>query len=44
MAGLGPANAGEERVRCIRQADEEDHALIEFGDDHVTAVTANRTM
>jgi hypothetical protein len=28
-------------VRCIRQADAEDHALIEFGDDHVVTVTTN---
>ena len=29
-------------VRCIRQADAEDHvALLEFGDDHVVAVSAN---
>ena len=29
------------KVRCIRQADAAGHALIEFGDDHVVAVTAN---
>jgi hypothetical protein len=29
------------RVRCIREADAEGHALIEFGDDHVVAVTTN---
>jgi hypothetical protein len=27
------------RSASIRQADAEDHALIEFGDDHVVAVT-----
>jgi hypothetical protein len=28
-------------VRCIRPADTEGHALVEFGDDHVVAVTAD---
>ena len=36
-----PVLVNPSRVRCIRQADAEDHALIEFGDDHVVAVTAN---
>jgi hypothetical protein len=36
-----PVVVNPSRVRCIRQADAEGHALIEFGDDHVVAVTAN---
>jgi hypothetical protein len=36
-----PVVVNPSQVRCIRQADAEDHALIEFGDDHVVAVTAN---
>ena len=34
-----PVIVNPSQVRCIRQADAEDHALIEFGDDHVVAVT-----
>jgi hypothetical protein len=36
-----PVIVNPAQVRCIRQADAEGHALIEFGDDHVVAVTAN---
>jgi hypothetical protein len=36
-----PVVVNPSQVRCIRQADAEDYALIEFGDDHVVAVTAN---
>jgi hypothetical protein len=36
-----PVIVNPSQVRCIRQADAEDHALIEFGDDHVVAVTAS---
>ena len=36
-----PVLVNASQVRCIRQADAEDQALIEFGDDHVVAVTAN---
>ena len=36
-----PVIVNPSKVRCIRQADAADHALIEFGDDHVVAVTAN---
>jgi hypothetical protein len=36
-----PVVVNPSQVRCIRQADAEDHALIEFGDDHVVAVTAD---
>jgi hypothetical protein len=36
-----PVVVNPSQVRCIRQADAEDHALIELGDDHVVAVTAN---
>ena len=36
-----PVIVNPSKVRCIRQADAAGHALIEFGDDHVVAVTAN---
>ena len=36
-----PVLVNPSQVRCIRQADAAGHALIEFGDDHVVAVTAN---
>jgi hypothetical protein len=36
-----PVIVNPSKVRCIRQADAGGHALIEFGDDHVVAVTAN---
>jgi hypothetical protein len=36
-----PVIVNPSKVRCIKQADAAGHALIEFGDDHVVAVTAN---
>jgi len=36
-----PVAVNPSLVRCIRPADPSGHALIEFGDDHVVAVTAD---
>jgi hypothetical protein len=36
-----PVAVNPSLVRCIKPADSEGHALIEFGDDHVVAVTAD---
>jgi hypothetical protein len=35
-----PVLVNPSQVRCIRHADASGHALIEFGDDHMVAVTA----
>ena len=35
-----PVIVNPSKVRCIKQADAAGHALIEFGDDHMVAVTA----